>query len=71
MEVLRWEMQQQQATTPSRIGRSGLKPGKKAPEFKLSTAAGPEIALSDFAGRSVREASLHQRLFDIREASTS
>ena len=53
MEVLRWEMQQLQATTPSRVGRSGLKPGKKAPEFKLPTAAGPEIALSDFAGRKV------------------
>ncbi len=53
MDLLRWQMEQLQATTPSRLGRNGLKPGKKAPEFKLPTAVGPEIALSDFAGRKV------------------
>jgi methylamine dehydrogenase accessory protein MauD len=53
MDVLRWQMEQLQATTPSRMGRNGLKPGKKAPEFKLATVAGSKIALSDFAGRKV------------------
>jgi methylamine dehydrogenase accessory protein MauD len=53
MDVLRWQMQQLQATTPSRMGRNGLRPGKKAPDFKVPTAAGPELALSDFAGRKV------------------
>jgi methylamine dehydrogenase accessory protein MauD len=53
MDVLRWQMQQLQATTPSRMGRNGLRPGKKAPDFKLPCAVGPEMALSDFAGRKV------------------
>lgn len=53
MEVFRWQLQQQQVTTPSRLGRGGLKPGKTAPDFKLPTVAGKEIALSDYAGRQV------------------
>ena len=53
MDVLRWQMQQLQATTPSRMNRNGLRPGKKAPEFKLPTVVGPEMALSDYAGRKI------------------
>jgi methylamine dehydrogenase accessory protein MauD len=53
MGLLRWRLDQLEATTPSRIGRSGLKPGKKAPEFTLPAAAGGEVSLHDFAGRRV------------------
>jgi prepilin-type N-terminal cleavage/methylation domain-containing protein/prepilin-type processing-associated H-X9-DG protein len=31
--LLRWRLEQLEATTPSRMGRGGLKPGKKAPDF--------------------------------------
>jgi methylamine dehydrogenase accessory protein MauD len=48
-----WRLEQLEATTPSRVGRSGLKPGKIAPGFALPQAAGGEISLQDFAGRKV------------------
>jgi methylamine dehydrogenase accessory protein MauD len=51
--LLRWRLEQLEATTPSRTGRSGLKPGQKAPDFTLPSAAGGEVSLHDFAGRRV------------------
>jgi methylamine dehydrogenase accessory protein MauD len=51
--LLRWRLEELEATTPNRLGRSGLAPGKKAPDFTLPTAAGGEVALHDFAGRKV------------------
>jgi methylamine dehydrogenase accessory protein MauD len=51
--LLRWRLEQLEATTPKRAGRDGLKRGKKAPDFTLPSAAGPEVALHDFAGRKV------------------
>jgi methylamine dehydrogenase accessory protein MauD len=51
--LLRWRLEQLEATTPKRLGRDGLKRGKKAPDFTLPSAAGPEVALHDFAGRKV------------------
>jgi methylamine dehydrogenase accessory protein MauD len=51
--VTRWRLEQLEATTPSRLGRNGLKPGKKAPDFTLPSVAGTEVSLSDFAGRPV------------------
>ena len=51
--LLRWRLEQLEATTPSRIGRGGLKPGKTAPDFTLPSAAGGEVSLHDFAGRRV------------------
>src|SRR6516162_9028262 len=51
--LLRWRLEQLEATTPSRIGRGGLKPGKTAPDFTLPGAAGGEVSLHDFAGRRV------------------
>ena len=66
MGLLSWRLEQFEATTPSRIGRSGLKVGKKAPDFTLPYVAhaarvqsgdGPqrngELSLHDFAGRNV------------------
>jgi len=51
--LLRWRMEQLEATTPSRLGRSGLKAGRKAPDFALPNVAGREVALHDFTGRQV------------------
>jgi methylamine dehydrogenase accessory protein MauD len=51
--LLSWRLEQLQAVTPSRIGRGGLKPGKKAPDFTLADAAGGAGSLHDFAGRQV------------------
>ena len=53
MGLLRWRLDQLEATTPSRIGRGGLKPGQAAPDFTLPSAAGGEASLHDFAGRRV------------------
>src|SRR5262245_51578231 len=53
LALLRWRLDQLEAITPSRLGRSGLKPGKKAPDFALPAAAGGEVALSQFAGGKV------------------
>jgi methylamine dehydrogenase accessory protein MauD len=51
--LLRWRLEQLEATTPSRTGRGGLKPGKRAPDFTLPCVAGGELSLHDFAGRRV------------------
>src|SRR5262245_49219903 len=51
--VMNWQLAQLQAVTPSRLGRDGLRPGKKAPDFTLPAAAGGGSALHDFAGRKV------------------
>jgi methylamine dehydrogenase accessory protein MauD len=51
--LLRWRLEQLEATTPSRLGRGGLKPGKKAPDFTLPSSAGGEVSLHDFTGRKV------------------
>jgi methylamine dehydrogenase accessory protein MauD len=49
--LLRWRIEQLEATTPSRLGRSGLKPGKKAPDFTLPSVQQSQVSLHDFAGR--------------------
>jgi methylamine dehydrogenase accessory protein MauD len=51
--LLRWRLEQLEATTPSRTGRGGLKPGKKAPDFTLPCVSSGEVSLHDFAGRRV------------------
>src|SRR5215471_631537 len=53
MALLRWRLEQLEATTPSRLGRNGLRPGKKAPSFRLPSVVGAEAALADHAGRRV------------------
>jgi methylamine dehydrogenase accessory protein MauD len=53
IEMLRWEIQELRAITPSRLGRGGLKPGKKAPDFTLPSVVGPEVSLSTYAGKKV------------------
>jgi methylamine dehydrogenase accessory protein MauD len=51
--LVRWRLEQLEATTPSRMGRGGLKPGKRAPDFTLPSVAGEDVSLHDFAGRRV------------------
>jgi methylamine dehydrogenase accessory protein MauD len=51
--ILKWQLEQLQETAPSRIGRNGLRVGKKAPPFSLPNVLGEDIALADFAGRKV------------------
>jgi methylamine dehydrogenase accessory protein MauD len=51
--VLSWRLEQLEATTPRRLGRDGLKPGKKAPDLTLPGANGKAISLHEFAGRKV------------------
>jgi peroxiredoxin len=51
--LVNWRLDQLELTRPSRLGRDGLKAGKKAPDFTLSCASGGEVSLHDFAGRKV------------------
>jgi methylamine dehydrogenase accessory protein MauD len=51
--LLTWRLEQLEATTPSRLGRNGLKPGKKAPDFTLASTERNEISLHDYLGRTV------------------
>jgi methylamine dehydrogenase accessory protein MauD len=53
LALLRWRLEQLEATTPSRTSRSGLRLGKQAPDFTLPSITGPDVALHDFAGRKV------------------
>jgi methylamine dehydrogenase accessory protein MauD len=53
LTFLRWQLEQLQATNPTRKGRSGLKVGKKAPPFTLPRAGGADVSLADYAGRQV------------------
>jgi methylamine dehydrogenase accessory protein MauD len=53
LSLVRWRLQQLEATTPSRLGRRGLKRGTKAPDFNLPSVEGGDFALRDFAGRKI------------------
>lgn len=51
--LLSWQLEQLQAVRPSRLGRDGLKPGKKAPDFTLPSVVGSEVSLHDYNGQKV------------------
>jgi len=51
--VLSWRFDQLEITRPSRLGREGLKVGKKAPDFTLPSVAGSDVSLHDFSGRKL------------------
>jgi len=53
LEIVNWRLDQLELTRPSRLGRDGLKAGKKAPDFTLPSTNGREVSLHDFAGRKV------------------
>jgi|SRR6516162_7396193 hypothetical protein len=43
LALLRWRVAQLAATTPSRLARSGLRPGKTALDFTLPALSGTEV----------------------------
>jgi methylamine dehydrogenase accessory protein MauD len=51
--LLRWQVAQLEATIPSRVGRSGLRAGRKAPKFTLATVTGGDVELQHYAGRKL------------------
>lgn len=51
--LVNWRVDQLEMTRPSRLGRDGLKPGKKAPDFTLASVDGDDVSLHDFAGRKL------------------
>jgi len=53
LAIVRWRMEQLEATMPVRLGRRGIKNGTKAPDFILPSTDGDEVALESFAGRMV------------------
>ena len=53
VDQLRWRLEQLEATTPSRMGRSGLRVGKKAPDFALPSATDGDVSLQSYAGRKL------------------
>jgi methylamine dehydrogenase accessory protein MauD len=53
LALMRWRLDQFEATNPRRIGRDGLKPGTRAPDFRLLGVGGMKVTLSEFAGRRV------------------
>lgn len=53
LALLRWKVEQLEAITPSRVGRSGLRPGRKAPQFTLTDTQGAEVGLQHYAGRKL------------------
>jgi hypothetical protein len=53
LALLRWRLEQLEATTPRRVGRDGLRPGRPAPDFTLPSAAGTDVSLHDLTGHRV------------------
>jgi peroxiredoxin len=51
--LVNWRLDQLELTRPSRLGRDGLKAGKRAPDFTLPCATGGEVSLHEFAGRKL------------------
>lgn len=51
--LLNWRLDELEVTRPTRMGRSGLKLGKKAPDFTLPDLAGGHISLQDYSGRKL------------------
>jgi methylamine dehydrogenase accessory protein MauD len=50
--IMNWRLDQLEVTRPGRVGRSGLKPGRRAPDFTLPGVEGGELSLRGFLGRS-------------------
>lgn len=53
LALLRWRLEELEATTPRQIGRRGLRPGTKAPDFTLPTISGAEVAPHHYANRKL------------------
>ena len=59
--LLSWRLQELGATMPKRLGRDGLKPGRKAPDFTLPSVEGKEISLHEFGGRKLLVFTLREK----------
>src|SRR5688572_1021799 len=46
--LMSWRLEQIEVTSPRRIGRDGLLPGKTAPDFTLPSDADGDVSLRDF-----------------------
>jgi methylamine dehydrogenase accessory protein MauD len=57
--LVNWRLEQLEATRPSRLGRDGLKLGKKAPDFTLPVATNGSRARFDSASHASGELSRH------------
>src|SRR5438132_5133948 len=53
IDLSRWRLEQVEATMPTRMGRSGLRVGKKAPDFTLPGASGDDVSLQSYAGQKI------------------
>jgi hypothetical protein len=57
LALLRWQIAQLEAITPSRVSRGGPRPGTNAPEFTLPLIAGgsggADVRLEHYAGREL------------------
>jgi methylamine dehydrogenase accessory protein MauD len=51
--LVNWRLDQLELTRPSRLGREGLKPGRRAPDFTLVGVDGQERSLHGFVGRKL------------------
>jgi peroxiredoxin len=51
--LVNWRLDQLEMTRPRRIGRDGLKPGKRAPDFTLPSVVHGDVSLHDFVGHKV------------------
>jgi peroxiredoxin len=51
LDLLRWRLEEQKAITPKCSGRSGLRPGKEAPDFTLPVSSGGEVSLRHYGNR--------------------
>jgi hypothetical protein len=54
LALVRWRLAQLEATTPNRLGRSGLRPGRKAPEFTLPDISGGQVAIHNGDAEAVQ-----------------
>ena len=51
VSLLRWRLDELEATTPRRVGRRGLELGRKAPDFSLPTSQGEVLGLQHWTAR--------------------
>ena len=56
---IKWRLEQLEATTPSRLGRSGLRPGSRSPDFTLPIVQGGESSLGGCSFRLLLAQCIH------------
>src|SRR5947209_7221438 len=48
-----WRLTTLESTSPTRLGRNGLRVGKKAPDFSIINSDGHEQAFHDYSGQEI------------------